>query len=450
VLSVVHPHACGLGGDAMVLVGDGDATIAINGNGTAPAGILGTVPVDGGGTCAVPGFVAGLASAHARFGRRGWRELIGPALALASEGFVVGDELAGALRRQLHRLSRTSGGWPLLAPGLGVGSVVRLTDLAATLTEIAEAGPEAFYAGAIATAIADAVRADGGTMTLEDLAGYAPAVASPAVTSVSDVSVEVSPPTSQGILLLVALDHLSRQLDAGACTAARVRAELEAIELAFSHRSAVALDDAVARLLSPELSAVDPPALAGGRPRAYNHTAAITAADGEGQVVSALVSLFDDFGSATFVPGCDFHLNSRLLGFDAHGPNSPAPRRRPIHTLAPALVRTPERLIGIATPGADGQIQVLLQVLVEVLMEGVPIQEALHHARWRIVGDEVVVEQGFADDIVAQMRQDGRTVRALGAGDQLFGAVSAVTAPLDGGALEAMSDPRRESWAAVA
>lgn len=347
-------------------------------------------------------------------------------------------------------MSRTSGEWPLLAPGLGVGGVVRLPNLAAVLSEIARGGPEVFYMGAVATAIADAVRADGGTMTVEDLAGYAPVVALPAQTSVLGASVQVSPPTSQGILLLVALDHLTREGDGSAGAAERILGELEAIELAFSHRSAVALDDAVARLLSPELRSHEPLAPAGGRPRAYNHTAAVTAADGDGQVVSSLVSLFDDFGSATLVPGTDFHLNSRLLGFDADGPNAPAPHRRPIHTLAPALVRTPRRLIGIATPGADGQIQVLLQVLMAVLMESVPIQDALHHARWRIVEDDLVVEQGFADDILAQLRDAGRSVRTLPAGDQLFGAVSAVAATRDGGALEAMSDPRRESWAAVA
>ena len=92
VLAVVHPQACGLGGDALLLVADAQTTTAINGNGAAPAGISEPVPADGGGACAVPGFVAGLAAAHARFGRLPWPQLIGPALALAAEGFVVGSE----------------------------------------------------------------------------------------------------------------------------------------------------------------------------------------------------------------------------------------------------------------------------------------------------------------------------------------------------------------------
>jgi gamma-glutamyltranspeptidase/glutathione hydrolase len=164
-------------------------------------------------------------------------------------------------------------------------------------------------------------------------------------------------------------------------------------------------------------------------------------------VVSALLSVFDDFGSATLVPEYEFVLNSRLLGFDEEGPNTPAPARRPVHTLSPILVRTPALLIGMATPGADGQIQTLLQVLLSSLGEGVPLQAALHRPRWRLVDGVVCLEMGFDPDLARELALNGHVVEERPAGDGLFGAVSAVSVPHDGSPMGAASDPRRESWA---
>src|SRR5262249_15106042 len=143
--------------------------------------------------------------------------------------------------------------------------------------------------------------------------------------------IEVSPPASQGILLLVALRWWLRNAPARGEDAERLAKQVEAIERCFAYRGRVTEPDAEEALLGDD---VEPVAVAGGGgPRGYTHTAAITVADRSGAVVSALVSVFDDFGSATLVPELEFHLNSRLLGFDGSGSNSPAPGRWPVHTL---------------------------------------------------------------------------------------------------------------------
>lgn len=448
VLAVVQPHACGLGGDAMLLVREAGTVLAINGNGQAPTQLANTIPADGGGTAAVPGFVAGLLAAHERFGRLPLPRLFAPAIDLASSGFPVGDELAAALRTHRSRLLRTSTAWPLCDTAITAASVVTLPRLAEALAEIAREGRAAFYAGESARAIATAVTADGGAMTIRDLEQYRAILRAPVRGEFGGATIELTPPPSQGILLLLALNQLVQsELDGQRLD---LSAKLEAIQDAFRYRSIVACEDAEELLLAGDPETATSLQPLGGRPRGYNHTAAICVADERAQAVSALVSVFDDFGSATFVPELEIHLNSRLLGFD-DGPNAPSPGQRPVHTLAPAIVTTPARVIAIATPGADGQIQTLLQVLFAVLKEAVPLNEALHLPRWRIVGGDLVLEQGFPS--LDKSALDGSAVtgvRVASAGDELFGAVSAALIPLNGGALEAMSDPRRESWAAVA
>ena len=78
-----------------------------------------------------------------------------------------------------------------------------------------------------------------------------------------------------------------------------------------------------------------------------------------------LISVFDAFGCATWVPECGFFVNDRLLSFsrDPESPNAPAGGKRPVHTLAPAMIIDGQRIVCISTPSADGQVQALLQVL---------------------------------------------------------------------------------------
>jgi gamma-glutamyltranspeptidase/glutathione hydrolase len=447
-LCVVLPDACGLGGDVLLLIGrEGEETVAINGNGAAPAAVPAEIPADGGGTAAVPGLVAGLLEAHDRFGVLALEQVLAPAVLLARDGWPVSDEVIEARELQRARLERGAAGWALLDPAIGPGDVARLPRLAELIAAIGTGGATAFYEGAAASAVAAAAREDGGAMDAADLGVYRADVRAPVAAGFAGVRCEVSPPSSQGILLLVALRWLEK-LERSGIDAPRLHLQLRAIEECFALRSDVARDDAEELLLAD--STLDSlslePTGRGGGPRGYNHTTSVTAADGDGLVVSGLASVFDDFGSATLVPELDLLLNSRLLGFDREGPNSPAPGRRPVHTLAPALITAPDRLVALATPGADGQIQTLLQVISAVHQEGAELREVLQRPRWRAINGGVVVEEGFDEDLMAELEARGHSVERLPAGGDLFGALASTTAH-SGGGLEAVSDPRRETWA---
>ncbi|MBM4116399.1 M28 family peptidase, partial [bacterium] len=132
-------------------------------------------PTPSGRTALVGGFTAGLDSLHGRFGRLPWSTLVQPAIALADTGFVVDAFLARILKAREALLSRTEAARAIfLREGrLPVaGDRLQQTTLAATLRALAELRSAPFYTGEWAARCVDAVRAEGGRLTAEDLAGY--------------------------------------------------------------------------------------------------------------------------------------------------------------------------------------------------------------------------------------------------------------------------------------
>jgi gamma-glutamyltranspeptidase/glutathione hydrolase len=231
----------------------------------------------------------------------------------------------------------------------------------------------------------------------------------------------VQPPSSQGVLLAMALQWLDARPDVVEPGAGQLEhLGVELTEAVFGFRARCARDGAA--LLHEPLD-VDPVRAARrGGPRPYLHTTGVAVADAEGTVVSSLLSVFDDFGAGTFVPEGGFVLNNRGAGFTV-APNEPGPGRRPVHTLAPALVEGPDGVTALATPGADGQVQTLLQVLARVRFAGSDLARAVAAPRWRSVESALLVEQ--AHPSAAALTGRGHAVTPVADGDPRFGAVVA-------------------------
>jgi gamma-glutamyltranspeptidase/glutathione hydrolase len=181
----------------------------------------------------------------------------------------------------------------------------------------------------------------------------------------------------------------------------------------------------------------------------YNHTTSVTTADREGNVVSMLISVFDSFGCATWVPEGGFFLNDRLLSFsrDPASPNAAAGGKRPVHTLSPAMVVDGGRVLAVSTPSADGQVQALLQVLLAHLDEGLELGEACDRPRWRVVGDLLRVEDDLEPGLAEGLAALGHAVVASPARDSQLGSVCAAEHDGATGLVAGWADPRRESWA---
>jgi len=183
--------------------------------------------------------------------------------------------------------------------------------------------------------------------------------------------------------------------------------------------------------------------------KGYNHTTSVTVADREGNVVSMLISVFDSFGCATWVAEGGFFVNDRLLSFsrDPESPNAPAGGKRPVHTLSPAMIIDGQRIVGISTPSADGQVQALLQAILAHLDESADLGEVIERPRWRVVGDRLYIERDVDPVLRAALVELGHEVVDEEPGDSLFGSICASEIDLTTGLVSAWADPRRESWA---
>jgi gamma-glutamyltranspeptidase/glutathione hydrolase len=279
----------------------------------------------------------------------------------------------------------------------------------------------------------------GGALSAEDLAAHETVVAAPITTGFRGMSVAVQPPAAQGVLLAMVLQALER-LDP--LPADRVdHALVELTEAAFGYRSRAGEG---AGLLAIDLPIDLDRARRLGSTRAYLHTAGVATADAEGMVVSSLVSVFDDFGSCVYVPEGGFTLNDRGGGF-TDGPNAPEAGKRPVHTLAPTMLFLADgEVLAMATPGADGQVQTLAQVI-GALTEGAPLAMAIERPRWRSQAGELLIEAGHPQ--AATLTRRGHQLRELEPGDMRFGAV--VCAGIASGQPLAAADWRRETWAGV-
>jgi gamma-glutamyltranspeptidase/glutathione hydrolase len=424
VLCVAMPHACGVGGDSFCLVATPDGRVdAINGAGAAPLTPPPTADTSG-GTVTVPGILHAWGALLGSAGHLGLGDDLAFASILASEGIPVSRSTAAAVLAQKDRLiAGGASGWGLL--DRSAGELWRQEALAELLERVADEGPDAFYRGRIATAIASAVQTHGGTLSERDLADHLTRGPEPIRVPWDDGQLFVQPPMSQGVLLAMAAGWFEarEELDVGELQ----HVSVEAVSAAFQHRSSVRDGTALLKLeLDVDLQA----ASNRSGPRGYLHTAGVATADANGIVVSSLVSVFDDFGSGVFVPEGGFVLNNRAEGF-GEAPNDPQPGARPVHTLAPAMVFDEDkRPMALATPGADGQVQSLLQVLLAMRYTGVDVSEAIERPRWRNEEGRLLIEDGHP--ATEGLRDRGHVVETIDFGDERFGAVVAAGVDEDG------------------
>jgi gamma-glutamyltranspeptidase / glutathione hydrolase len=448
VLMVVLPEACGIGGDAMALVAPRTSSVtAFNGAGLSPAGFSGELGTDGASTTSVPGAVAALDRMGTLHGALPRCDNLAAAVTLARNGFALSETLLAAQRRHLTRLRRGAASSQLARDDLRIGDMLSFPALADTIEAIASAGPSAFYSGPVATAIETTARSEGGPLSVADLEAHI-TLEMPAIsTAVAGAAVYAPPPPSQAILALLAL----RALDSVNSTALPVRAHaaIEAIEAAFQHRAALGRADVAQHLLDQRLELDLNRAQHRKGPTLPTHTTTVATADTGGMVVSMTISLYDEFGCATLVKEHGILLNDRMLGFDRDldSPNVARPSARPVNTLSPLLIEDSHRRFALCTPGADGQVQTMTQILDAVLRADLALPEAIDRPRWRSANGEVALEAGIASDILAHLQSLDHHCSLAPYLDRTFG--SAVTAGVNktDGSTFSFADRRRDASA---
>jgi gamma-glutamyltranspeptidase/glutathione hydrolase len=475
VLAVVEPHMTGIGGDCFALIakpGLGEP-VALNAAGRAPAGAtaewlaqsrLARIESASPHAVTVPGAIDGWTRLAADYGTMPLSRLLAPAIELAEQGFVVAPRVAAdwaATQRMSHHAGARV---HLFKDGAvpRVGEVMRFPALAETLKVIAREGREGFYAGAVAEDIVGELNAVGGLHTLDDFAAQRASYVKPISVTYRGVDLWELPPSNQGIVALMVLKMLERiGLPADPVSVERHHVQLEAARLAFAMRDTFVADPEMADVPVEHLlsdAVIDDLAARVDRRRrrddlgplpqpAGSDTVYFAIVDENGMAVSFINSLYEEFGSGIVTRKTGVVLHNRGKGFvcDPGHRNCIAPRKRPMHTLVPAMVLKdgePHMVFGVM--GAHFQPMGHAYVMTNVFHYGMDPQTAIDTPRVFFDGDTVLVEEGLPGAVVAGL---GRLGHRVAARRMPWGGAQAVLIDREKGVLVGASDPRKDGMA---
>lgn len=468
VLTVALPNACGLGGDAFMLVHDTATgkTEGINASGMSPALATpaafesSTLPERGARSVNVPGMVAGWELLHQRYGRTEWSGLLAPAAELARQGVPVSRVLARSSELYRDMLAADPGCQALFLDqghALIENTNWRQPALARTLDSIAKSGASAFYEGDIARSIADACEAAGGLLRAEDLAAYRAQWVEPITTQYRGHEVRALPPNAFGLYLLLQLMALEdSEFPGESRRAERLARLISAARAAFAVGAQAVADpdphygaESTATLLGETGRERLRAAQAGETPN-LGGTAVISVADAAGNAVIIIQSVFLVFGSGVADARTGTLLNNRLFGFTQQPghPNQLAPRKRPAHTLCPALVFKDGALrYALATPGGPGQTLTLAQVLEGLLEGGSSLAKAIETPRWSMdLAGNPLSESDMPQAWVKALAELDIPLTPGAQGAPYFGSVKGIARDAHG-RLTGVADHRRDATA---
>jgi len=499
VLNVVEPEASGIGGGAFILHWSArEKRLRVyDGRETAPAEATPDLFLDaagrpmpffdavvGGRSVGTPGLVAVLELAHRRHGKRPWRELFEPAIALAERGFPVSPRLATLLERErfladdanARRIYYREDGKPHVA-----GEVIRNPELAATFRAIAADGSRAFYTGEIARSIVKAVRThptNPGRLALADLAGYRPMERTPVCGRYHGNRIcGMPPPSSGGIAVLQILGILENFPMASVAPQSLMAAHLfsEAGRLAYADRDLYVADSDFVAV--PMRGMIDPAYLAkraelirlteslghaapgvplgaarpspAGSPERIS-TSHFSIVDAEGDAVAMTTTIEYAFGSRIMVRG--FLLNNQLTDF-SFAPeeagrvvaNRVEPGKRPRSSMAPTLVFDPagELRYVLGSPGGSLIINYVAQTLIALLDWQYSAQKAVSIGHFGSRNGPTELERGTeAAELARGLGLLGHDVRVM---DMTSGLHAVERVP---GGWRGAADPRREGTSA--
>jgi gamma-glutamyltranspeptidase / glutathione hydrolase len=378
-------------------------------------------------SCGVYGTPAGVCEAVSRWGTVPLEDLAAPAAALARDGVVLNAGQAYVAEILGDLLSSTPESAALWAPEghiLREGELLRNRELGDALVRLGKDGSEPFYRGDVAAAVCDWLRARGGSLSREDLAGYRALEREPVRMGYRDCEVLTNPPPSAGGTLLA---YALALLDRGPAPPT-LSGVVEAMAAAQSERTpefveGLSEEGFLARFLAGRLGA----------------TTHISVLDAEGRACSATCT--NGEGSGVVVPGTGMHINNVMgeedlnpLGFHRH----PAGRRMP-SMMAPSIVmRDGEVELVLGSAGSNRIRSALLQTIVGVVDHGMQVREAVDAPRVHYEGGVLYVEPGI--NLEELVLKDTHVVR-FGALNLFFGGVQAVQRR--GGRLTGAGDPRR-------
>ena len=346
-------------------------------------GVLEHRNVFGPKSVAVPGFVAGMAEAAARFASLNWHDLLSPAIELAEAGLRVdwySSLKIASVARDIDRFPTTRSiylpdGFVPVGEWSGPAPVIQLNGLANTLRRLADEGPDSFYSGPLAADLLADARSVGVGILADDLTAYRPHCTEISGFGYRGAKVFSPPGLCAGLTLQEALTSLQSLMPTSSATpdANTYVHYANSMQAAYEHRLQAVGD-------SPD----------GKSPSCTTHLNVI---DRQGNVVALTQTLLSLFGSKVVLPETGILMNNGIMWFDPRPgrANSIAAGKQPLSNMCPAIVQESDG--SRFTLGASGGRRIMSAVLqlISFLVDfSMDPESAMHQPRIDVSGNHEV------------------------------------------------------------
>jgi len=526
-LGVVEPEASGLGGDGQAILFLKGMTEPVvieykdmspsrstpdNPKLFTPAG--GRTAPDGPTVANIPGVVAGLDLLYRKYGSKkvAWADLIAPAVKLADEGYILDEALPTTIAEGRDSFAKYPEAAKIYLPNGRVpkaGDRFFNKDYAETLRVLAKEGGDSFYRGSIARRIADDMAANGGVISLEDLAQYRAMERKPIVGRYRGHLVySVPAPVPTGLQIVESLQILDNYVPKAGATYMR--------DADYFHYAIEAwrVRDGGARIADPErypvdygnhlepghalerYKLIDPkkvftaaggrgggPAISTGAESAgpdwgafdpdrhvQTGTTSFVVADADGNMIAFTQTLSTWGGNYYVSKGLGFLYNDHFRGGGGRGGGfgSPLPLMRSSSTSVPTLVFAPvsDASGAYGVPGFAPRLAVgcagnawipasVYNVILNVIDGGLTAQQAIEAPRFLIGGgaggrSNVQIEDRISRTILADLEARGHTFTKVGRkGEVKYGYVATAVIDPVKHTVEGGAEPRRSHAVAV-
>lgn len=452
-LAVTVPEAGNIGGGGFMVYRSGDGqTNTLDFREKAPAAASANMFLDSAGNVipkmslythsasGVPGSVDGMFTAHKKYGKLNWAELLEPAIKLAEDGFKVTGKLANDLNHNqaMFKQMNPEKSYLLKDTPWKEGDILVQTDLANTLKLIRDKGRDGFYDGEVANEIVAEMQSGKGMITKADLAAYHSVWRKALTGNYKGYKIiTMPPPSSGGIALLQLLKTVEKYPLSrwGFNQDSTVQVMVEAERRVYADRSKYLGDPDFFKVPTDSLlndtylnarmknfnwnaatpsTSIQPGSFVGYESTQTTHYSIV---DRDGNAVSITTTLNDSFGSKIFVAGAGFLLNNEMddfsekpgtpnmFGLVGGKANSIQPGKRMLSSMTPTIVEKDGKLfMVVGTPGGATIITSVFQTILNVIEFNQGMQQAVNSKRFHMqwLPDQITEETGALDTVIRQ------------------------------------------------
>lgn len=346
--------------------------------------------VTGATAIAIPGMVAGMEAAFGRFATKDWADLLAPATELARRGPLV-DWYSALLTTSSARLIAQDpdlaaifledGTWPRIGGWTASGQTrLDFSGMARTLERLQMLGPRDFYEGKIAGDLVMDVQGKGGCLSLSDLRDYRAEFFQPLSFERGATTFHTMPGLTAGPTLADYFKRLG--------PAADLPAMADALAAAYDHRLATMGHDGETH----------------ASPGCTSHFSVV---DREGNMVAVTQTLLSIFGSRVLSQSTGIPMNNGIMWFDPEPgkPNSLAPGQPCLMNICPTIARDPTGGFAIGASGGRKIVGAVAQLSTMMADGGMSLEQAFHHPRIDISGDQLIADATLPDATISAMEQ---------------------------------------------